>query len=169
MQSETKELRDTTVAAVIALLAERWPRCFFVREARRRPLKLGIHRDIRTATDGALTPLEAEQGAGRLLLEPGLPQPTRSQAPGGSTSTATPPAPSPPTKEAHAKATLAGIRTKKAAAQPAIPQPPKRLSLAELLAMLFLAFTPFALSPNSISLAVDGLIFLHRLPEAGAC
>jgi len=43
-------------------------------------------------------------------------------------------------EEAHAKATLAGIRAKKevrtaaakAAAQPAIPQPAKRLSLADL-------------------------------------
>ena len=49
---------DPTVAAVIALLAETFPRCFTVYEGRRRPLKLGIHRDILAAFAEALTPAE---------------------------------------------------------------------------------------------------------------
>jgi sRNA-binding protein len=53
--NETKKSRDTTVAAVIALLAELFPECFSVYEGRRRPLKIGIHRDILAAVDGALT------------------------------------------------------------------------------------------------------------------
>jgi ProP effector len=35
--------------AVIALLAERWPRCFFVYEKRRKPLKIGVHLDVMAA------------------------------------------------------------------------------------------------------------------------
>jgi sRNA-binding protein len=42
-------------AAVPALLAERWPACFAIYEQRRRPLKVGIHRDILAALDGAVT------------------------------------------------------------------------------------------------------------------
>jgi ProP effector len=41
--------------AVIELLAETFPRCFFVFERRRRPLKLGIHGDVLAALDGAIT------------------------------------------------------------------------------------------------------------------
>jgi ProP effector len=37
--------RDDAVA-VIELLCERYPRCFFLYEGRRRPLKIGIHKDI---------------------------------------------------------------------------------------------------------------------------
>lgn len=62
--SETGKLRDTTVAAVIALLAETFPKCFSVYEGRRRPLKIGIHTDILAAVDGALTPLELRKALG---------------------------------------------------------------------------------------------------------
>jgi ProP effector len=55
IENGTKKPRDTTVAAVIALLAETFPRCFSVYEGRRRPLKIGIHKDILAAVDGALT------------------------------------------------------------------------------------------------------------------
>jgi ProP effector len=44
--------------ALIELLAEQFPRAFFVFQRRRRPLKLGIHRDIIAALDGAITPEE---------------------------------------------------------------------------------------------------------------
>jgi sRNA-binding protein len=44
--------------AVIELLAETFPRCFVVHEARRRPLKIGIHQDILAALDGAVTARE---------------------------------------------------------------------------------------------------------------
>lgn len=47
--------RTARAFAVVALLAERWPRCFSVFEQRRRPLKLGIHRDIATVLEGAVT------------------------------------------------------------------------------------------------------------------
>ena len=47
--------------AVIARLAEQFPKAFSVYERRRRPLKLGIHLDIAAATAGAVT--EAELSA----------------------------------------------------------------------------------------------------------
>src|SRR5262245_34878002 len=40
------------IAAALSLLAERWPKCFSVFERRRRPLKVGIDRDIKAALDG---------------------------------------------------------------------------------------------------------------------
>jgi ProP effector len=46
------------VAAVLILLAERWPRCFFIYERRRRPLKIGIHLDILATLDSAVTEIE---------------------------------------------------------------------------------------------------------------
>jgi ProP effector len=45
-------------AAVIELLAETFPRCFVVHEARRRPLKIGIHQDILSRLHGAVTAAE---------------------------------------------------------------------------------------------------------------
>jgi ProP effector len=47
MSSAPAEL--ARIHQVIAVLAERFPRCFAVLEARRRPLKLGIDQDIRAA------------------------------------------------------------------------------------------------------------------------
>jgi ProP effector len=124
---------------VIALLAETFPRCFFVYEGRRRPLKLGIHKDILAAVDGALTPLELGKALGAYCSNRVYLSHTRKGAwrldldgnpAGGVTAD----------DEAHAKAILAGIRAKKearavtakAAAPSVIPQPPKRLSLADL-------------------------------------
>lgn len=49
---------DATVAAVLQLLAERWPQVFSIHEFRRRPLKIGIHVEILAALDGAVTPAE---------------------------------------------------------------------------------------------------------------
>ena len=43
--------RQRVAAAVIELLAERWPACFFVYEQHRRPLKIGIRDDILAAID----------------------------------------------------------------------------------------------------------------------
>jgi sRNA-binding protein len=40
---------DQDIDDIIALLAERWPECFAVLENRRRPLKVGIHKDIQAA------------------------------------------------------------------------------------------------------------------------
>jgi ProP effector len=44
--------------AGIALLEERIPKAFFVREVKRRPLKVGIRNDVIARLDGALTPSE---------------------------------------------------------------------------------------------------------------
>jgi sRNA-binding protein len=132
------KLQDTTVAAAIALLAERWPQCFSVYEGRRRPLKLKIHLDIQAAVDGAVTPAELHKALGVYCSNPVYLGHTRKGAwrldlDGNPAGTVT------AEEEAHAKATLAGIEAKKArraaakpAAQPTIPQPPKRLSLSDL-------------------------------------
>jgi ProP effector len=137
--NETKKSRDTTVTAVITLLAEAFPKCFSVYEGRRRPLKLKIHLDVQAALDGAITPAELHKALGIYCSNPVYLSHTRKGAwrldldgnPAGVITA---------DEEAHAKATLAGIRAKKearaaaalAAAQPAILQPPKRLSLADL-------------------------------------
>src|SRR5262245_58203375 len=151
----SKKASDTTVTTVIALLAELWPRCFFMWEARRRPLKLGIHKDILVALNGALTPLELSKALGIYCSNPVYLSNTRNGAwrldldgkPAGTVTA---------DEEAHAKATLAGIRAKKAvrtaaakaAAQPAIPQPPKRLSLADLKAAALARKTSLNLHNN---------------------
>lgn len=44
------------VHAAIALLVKRFPACFAMYEARRRPLKIGIRSDIAATLDGAITP-----------------------------------------------------------------------------------------------------------------
>jgi sRNA-binding protein len=55
---------NATVAAVIALLAERWPCTFSIQEKRRRPLKIGIHVEILSALDGAVTRAELSRALG---------------------------------------------------------------------------------------------------------
>jgi hypothetical protein len=83
------KLQDATVAAVIAVLAEMFPKCFSVYEGRRRPLKIGIHRDIGAALDGAVTPAELHRALGiSARTQPTSATPAR--APGGSISTASP-------------------------------------------------------------------------------
>jgi len=62
--NEANKLRDTTVAAVIALLAEMFPKCFSVYQGRRRPLKLKIHLDIQAGLGGAITPTELHKALG---------------------------------------------------------------------------------------------------------
>jgi ProP effector len=52
------------VESVIALLAERWPRAFAIRESKRRPLKVGIHGDLLAALDGAMTAAELGDALG---------------------------------------------------------------------------------------------------------
>jgi sRNA-binding protein len=113
-ENGTRRPRDTTVAAVIALLAETFPRCFSVYEGRRRPLKLKIHLDIQAALDGAITPAELHKALGvycsnRAYLEHTLTGAWRLDLDGNPAGTVT------AAEEAHAKATLAGIRAKKEA------------------------------------------------------
>jgi len=45
--------RDAKADAALALLCERWPKCFFMFPGRRLPLKIGIHEDI---PDGLIEP-----------------------------------------------------------------------------------------------------------------
>jgi sRNA-binding protein len=56
--SPANRARDQNIAAVLDLLAETWPKCFFIYEQRRLPLKIGIHQDIIAVLDGAGTPIE---------------------------------------------------------------------------------------------------------------
>ena len=139
MQTETKKRRDTTVAAVITLLAETFPKCFSVYQGRRRPLKIKIHLDIQAALDGAITPAELHKALGTYCSNQVYLGHTRTGAwrldlDGNPAGTVT------ADEEAHARATLAGIRAKKeartatakSAAQPGTPQLAKHLSLSDL-------------------------------------
>jgi sRNA-binding protein len=105
---------------------------------RRRPLKLKIHLDIQAGLDGAITPAELHKALGMYCSNQIYLSHTRTGAwrldldgrPAGTVTAE---------EKAHAKATLAGIEAKKArtaaakpAAPPTIPQPAKRLSLADL-------------------------------------
>lgn len=47
--------RYAEVRAVFELLQERWPNCFSIYEAKRRPLKIGIHEEILKALEGVVT------------------------------------------------------------------------------------------------------------------
>jgi ProP effector len=51
-------LDQHAIEAVIEALAGLFPKCIFVYERHRRPLKVGIHRDIMAAIGGAITPRE---------------------------------------------------------------------------------------------------------------
>jgi ProP effector len=53
-----KAKKYETVDAVLALLVGKWPACFSLYERKRKPLKIGIHKDIMTALDGAITEQE---------------------------------------------------------------------------------------------------------------
>jgi ProP effector len=58
MTAPAKQAHYDTAAVVLELLAERFPTCFAIHQARRRPLKVGIHHDILAELDGAITPQE---------------------------------------------------------------------------------------------------------------
>jgi ProP effector len=60
-EREMTVARDLQARRTIEELANRWPRCFTVDPARRRPLKIRIDNDIRAALSGAIE--EAELGA----------------------------------------------------------------------------------------------------------
>lgn len=59
-----KRLPNPTVAAVIALLSERWPCTFSILEKKRQPLKVGIFSEILVALDGAITHAELSRALG---------------------------------------------------------------------------------------------------------
>jgi sRNA-binding protein len=50
----TSAYRDQ-VNATITMLAERFPKTFFVYQVRRKPLKIGIHNDLQVELNGAVT------------------------------------------------------------------------------------------------------------------
>jgi ProP effector len=118
--------------AAIALLVERYPKTFAVYEARRRPLKIGIDRDLVAALGGAMTPRElgsalrcycSNEGYLRNMLKGAWRVDLDGNPCGAVTGEA----------ETHARETLAAKRRKapKPAPAPEPPQP-KRLSLADL-------------------------------------
>jgi sRNA-binding protein len=47
---------DQTITTILELLVARWPSAFSIYEARRRPLKVGIHLDVLAALGDAVTP-----------------------------------------------------------------------------------------------------------------
>src|SRR5215467_13279729 len=124
---------NPVATAAIALLAELYPKCFSIYEGRRRPLKIGIHKDILAAVDGVITPAELHGALGTYCRNPvylghmgkGAERLDLNGEPAGVVTD---------DEEARAKATLAGIRAKqeaRAAAAKALAKP-KRLSLADL-------------------------------------
>jgi ProP effector len=120
---------NQAVAAVIALLAETFPKCFSVHEGRRRTLKLKIHLDIQAALDGAITPAELHKALGMYCSNQVYLSHTRKGAwrldldgnPAGVVTA---------DEEAHAKARLAARKAPKPTTSE--PPAPKRLSLADL-------------------------------------
>jgi ProP effector len=125
-------MQHDEIAAVIALLAERFPKTFFVFERRRKPLKLRIHLDLQAALDGAVTPDELDAALRFYCGNVGYLRATLRGAwrvdlagnPAGTVSAE---------EEAHAVTHIAA-RAKAAAARKAAPPSvqPKRDGLAEL-------------------------------------
>jgi len=58
MESNMTKANFEEIHATLALLCERFPKCFSIYERRRKPLKCGIDKDLAVALDGALTPTE---------------------------------------------------------------------------------------------------------------
>jgi sRNA-binding protein len=65
-----KARKSRTVAAVLQLLAERWPAAFSILERKRRPLAIGIHHAILAALDGVVTPAELSTALGCYVGNP---------------------------------------------------------------------------------------------------
>jgi hypothetical protein len=127
---------DKNIAAVLELLAERWPATFSMYDNRRRPLKIGVHLEILAALDGAVTADElsialryyVSNRVYRSRLIVGGPRIGLDGAPAGVVTpeqipTPAPPAPSPapmPPSPAPSPST------------PPSPSPPRRLTFADL-------------------------------------
>ena len=60
--------RDAKADAALALLCERWPKCFFMFPGRRLPLKIGIHKDI---PEGLIEPKILRLAFRRYVNNPG--------------------------------------------------------------------------------------------------
>ena len=55
---------------IIALLAERWPRCFMLAEDRRLPVKVGIFHDLKAALGGKVSPDQLSRALGTYCSAP---------------------------------------------------------------------------------------------------
>jgi ProP effector len=121
------------IDAVIVLLAERFPKTFFVFERRRKPLKLKIHLDLQAALNGAITPDELHRALRFYCANEGYLRGTLKGAwrvdlagnPVGAVTT---------DEESHAKQKLAAMEAKRMRRKQALAQrkaAPKRLSLAD--------------------------------------
>jgi hypothetical protein len=123
---------DKNIQAVLELLAETWPATFSIYEDRRRPLKIGIHHEILTALDGAITAIELRAALGCYVANPvyrsrlvaGTPRiGLAGELAGVVTAEQIPPAPAPPSPSPPSPAP---------APPSPPPSPPRRLSLADL-------------------------------------
>jgi ProP effector len=138
--SEIEDLSPTKIAstskaaaAVLALLAEKWPACFQIFEQRRRPIKVGIHLDILAALGGVVTSAEVKSAlrlyAGNLgyplACREGVERVDLNGAPAGTVTAA---------EAAYAAKIVARRRHKSAAkiAAKPITTAPLRLGLADL-------------------------------------
>ena len=59
-RGDSHQRQSAAAYATIALLASTWPRCFSAPISGRRPLKVGIGKEIAAATEGAITPEELD-------------------------------------------------------------------------------------------------------------
>jgi ProP effector len=131
---------DKNIAAVLKLLAERWPAAFSIFEGRRRPLKIGIHLEILAALDGAVTEAELRNALRCFVANPvyrarlvaGAVRIGLAGEPDGVVTAEQIPPKKPSTKQL-AKKTPPKKTVPAVAAPPPAPAPtPARLSLADL-------------------------------------
>jgi ProP effector len=64
-------IEHSRLIELIAMLAARWPRCFAIYQRRRRPLKIGIDRDLAAALGDSVTPVELEVVLSRYVRSEG--------------------------------------------------------------------------------------------------
>lgn len=134
--NNTYSQRRKEAEALIGLLAERFPKTFFVYEGRRRPLKVAIHLDILATLDGAISTDELSNALGTYCSNTGYLRGLRTGAPridldGKPVGTVG------DREEVYAKVRLMARNKAKTAGKPAPPASPspKRLSLADLKAV----------------------------------
>jgi sRNA-binding protein len=129
MSAAAIAIQHDEVAAAIALLAETFPKCFLVFEQRRRPLKVGIDRDILERLGEAMTPAELFGAlrfytGNQIYLRHLLNGAWRIDLDGNVVGVVT------AKDEAHARRKIDAIKAKAAARKPA--EEPKRDGMAEL-------------------------------------
>jgi len=147
--NDKRAAKIAAARALIERLCEIWPRCFFLYQRKRRPLKLGVHRDI-AALDDAIAPRQlssalryyvgnrfylaaCREGADRIDLD---------GKPAGKVSAE---------EAANAAAILAGRNAKRQAKTNTVPviTGPKRLGLGDLKAAAKRRRQQFEMTRNS--------------------